>query len=70
MAQPRKTIPVDVLKDHVNGMLAKSVPEVKDGRIAMALVLEWALMETGNYHGFRFTDGDNGMSDDTRRSYY
>lgn len=66
----RKTITVDSLKSRVNHMLAESVPEVKEGRIALHVLLEGVLMDTGNYHGFRYTDGNNGETDDTRRTYY
>jgi hypothetical protein len=66
----RKTIEVSALRDKVNQMLEASAPEVTDGRTALAVLLESVLMETGNYSGFRFTDGNNGDTDRTRRHYY
>lgn len=62
----RQTFKVSEFRDHVNQMLANSDDDKTDGRIALALIVEYVLMESGNYSGFRFTD----PYDDTRRHYY
>ena len=66
----RKTVTVESLRNHVNHMLTESVDDAKEGRIALHVLLESVLMDTGNYHGFRYCDGNNGETDDTRRVYY
>ena len=74
----RKTIDVQRLKERANVMLANSADDMHEGRIAIALLLEWVLMDTGNYHGFRYlpgvidftTDPPSVIGDDTRRNYY
>lgn len=66
----RKTVTVEALKDRVNGMLLNSRDDMRAERSALAVLLESVLMETGNYHGFRYRDGNNGETDDTRRAYY
>lgn len=73
----RKTVTIASLKATANAMLADSVPEVTDARIAVALLLEHMLMEAGAYHGFRYLPGVMDFSanpprlagDDTRRAY-
>jgi hypothetical protein len=66
----RKTFKVNDLTIQVNRMLANSAEDARDGRVALSVLLEKMLMDTGNYHGFRYTDGDQGRRDDSRRSYY
>jgi hypothetical protein len=72
----RKTISVEAVKEIANGMLRDSIPEMKDGRIAVTVLIERVLMDTGNYHGYRYISpaGDDsnvgGVCDDTRRYYY
>jgi hypothetical protein len=66
----RKTISVELVKQIANGHLADSLPVLTEGRIATFVLLERILMATGNYHGFRYIDGNNGETDDTRRFYY
>ena len=66
----RKTLEVSVLRDKINQMLADSDDDKTEGRTVLALVLEFVLMESGNYSGFRFTDFSNGNLDATRRYYY
>lgn len=66
----RQTIKVNDLRIMVNGMIADSVDEVKEGRVALSVLLEKVLHETGNYRGFRYADGNLGETDDTRRVYF
>ncbi len=55
----RKTIKVQELKRLINDMIKGSVNEYKEGRIALAVLLETVLMDTGNYHGFRYLNPDD-----------
>jgi hypothetical protein len=67
----RKTIDVDRVREIANKMLSDSVDDRRDGRISVANMLETILMETGNYHGFRYIDGTpTGVVDDSRRKYH
>ena len=76
----RKTIDVEALKEHANKMLRDSVDEVTEGRISVAVFIEWVLMETGNYKGFRYLPGvyeydyetltATLIGDEARRQYY
>lgn len=74
----RKTVPVEDVKTLANKMLANSADEVTQGREAIAVMLEHILMDTGNYHGFRYlpgvmdfsTDPPSVVGDETRRAYY
>lgn len=66
----RKTYDVDTLRIDVNAMIADSAESAREGRIALAVMLENVLMKTGNYHGFRYADGDLGRRDDSRRVYF
>lgn len=50
----RKTIAVQELKDHVNGMLKDSAPEMVESRTALGVLLSSVLMDTGNYAGFNY----------------
>jgi hypothetical protein len=70
MAARRKTFDVDDFRITVNAMIADSHNSAREGRIALALLLENVLMKSGNYKGFRYSDGDLGNADDTRRVYY
>lgn len=75
---PRKTIAVQVLKEHVNKVLKDSADEQAGLRTEFASLLEWVLFETGNYRGYNhlpgivdFTsDPPEITGDQTRRSYY
>ena len=71
MPRARKTVNVDQILFKANRALATMAegndPQFRNGVIAM---LESILMDTGNYHGFRWTDGANGRHDHTRRFYY
>lgn len=67
MAQ-RKTIEVDKVRQMLNGAIA-SAPTAEE-RQALGFVAEWVLMESGNYGGFRYTDGNFGLMDSSRRHYY
>lgn len=66
----RKTFDVDQFRIRINNMLAESAEDERQGRFVMASVLEGVLMDTGNYVGFRYTDGMDGAQDASRRSYY
>lgn len=74
----RKTVPVEDLKKQINMMLRDSVDEAIEGRIALAIVLERVLMDTGNYRGFRYQntvmdfsgDSPSLTGDESRRTYY
>jgi len=66
MTRERKTVAIVDLIDTANAMLADSIDECRDGRIAIAVYLERILMDANAYRGFRFIDG----TDETRRSYY
>jgi hypothetical protein len=67
----RKTVDVDRVREIANKMLADSADKCIDGRKAVATLLESILMDTGNYHGFRYIDGTPvGAVDDTRRRYH
>jgi hypothetical protein len=67
----RKTIDIETLRISANQALVTeaegNTPQFRNG---VAGLLESALMSTGNYKGFRFTDGNNGRTDHTRRVYY
>lgn len=39
-------------------------------RIGVAFLIEQVLMDTGNYRGFKCTDGANGQVDRTRKEFY
>lgn len=73
---PRKTIPVEDVKKAANDMLAKSVDDKSEGRIAIGVLLEKILHDTGNCYGFRYLEGhrdENGdfhTGDETRRHYF
>ncbi len=62
-----KTIEVETIKITVNDMLEKSIPELVEGREALAILLENVLMATGNYHGYI---QDQPVTDDSRRRYF
>lgn len=75
----RKTIDVNRVKDHANMMLANSSDELPDeARYAIAAVLEWVLMDTGNYRGFGHVPGTwdftknppEMIGNESRRHYY
>lgn len=70
MGSKRSTTKVDDLTVTVNHMIAASPDEDKQARIALSVLIETVLMDTGNYHGFRYADGNAGKTDDTRRVYF
>lgn len=70
MARPRKTIPVERVREMANAMLENSTDPKRDARFGVAHLLEQVLMETGNYKGFGFEDGMDGRRDASRRRYY
>ncbi len=49
----RKTVNVDDLRDRVNNMLAAPASS-HEGRIALSVLLESVLHDTGRYRGFQF----------------
>lgn len=76
----RKTIHIDDLKQRVNGMLLAE-GGTHDGRIALCVLLEGVLMDSGNYRGFQFVERDGSINPDSahvrpgedahsRRHYY
>lgn len=76
MGRQRQTLPVDILKNRVNRMLAAE-GGTEDGRKALAVLIEGVLMDTGNYKGFGYLPAEwekdgTGLRDgydDTRRRY-
>ena len=66
----RKTFDVNAFRVMVNAMIADTADEFTENRTALAVALERVLMDSGNYHGFRYADGNNGNTDETRRVYY
>ena len=72
--RPRKTIEVYVLLNKVNATLRflndDDSPAARTKREALAFLLSDVLMSTGNYKGFRHTDGANGDADPSKRQYY
>ena len=57
--RPRKTIDVKYMKDWANNQLAReSVTE--EFRAGICALIEEALFQTGNYHGFNFIDWAQG----------
>jgi hypothetical protein len=78
----RKTIDVEQVKDKANKALSDPDTQANqvryqggEGRAVayrqgVAAVLESVLMDTGNYKGFEFTDGNNGRTDMSKRRYY
>ena len=71
---PRKTIKVRFLLDHCNRANAALVKnDVENGqakRQSLNSLIERVLLETNNYRGFTYTDGEQGMGDDSQRFYY
>ena len=65
----RKTFDVDNFRIMVNAMIADSPRDAREGRVALSVLLETVLMQAGRYAGFRYTDGNQGNTDDTRRIY-
>jgi hypothetical protein len=70
MARSRKTIEMATVLDLANDMLRKSADDKVEARLAIASMIEKLLMDTENYKGFCFTDGNNGRTDGSRRQYY
>jgi hypothetical protein len=72
----RKTYEIASLRNKVNSMIAHSHANAcpKDGRIALFVLLESVLHDTGNYKGFQYLDGHEavrrGEYDDTARKYH
>lgn len=85
----RKTIDIQTLTERANARLSATLhhrhidqlnelsPE-QAFRLGVASLLEWALHETGNYHGFNYVNPDGtfvspyvaGETDETRRVYF
>ena len=74
----RKTIAVDDVRVIANRMLADSIDDVREGRIAVTVMLERVLHDTGNYRGFQYLPGvvshdvspPEVIGDETRRRYF
>lgn len=72
----RKTIEVETVRELVNRFIAKSAEGglSEDGRQILATLIEAVLMQTGNYHGFRYLDGweavQAGEYDESARHYH
>lgn len=77
----RKTVDVKQVRDQANRALSDPVTIAHQDRaygesraatfrIGVAMVLETILMDTGNYKGFQYADGQNGHRDHTKRRYY
>ena len=65
----RKTIDVEYLKTFANAMMAGSDPSQRDVRLGVSLMLEEALMRTGNYKGFHYLEHGSADCDTSRRKY-
>lgn len=50
----RKTIRVADVADKINAMIAATADDMTRERQALAGALESILLDTGNYHGFRY----------------
>lgn len=53
MSKPRKTIPVEKIRDLVNGFLSNP-NTTKEGRELMSTMIEVILFDTDNYQGFNY----------------
>jgi hypothetical protein len=59
----RKTISLNTLTAMANVMFKDSAPDYRAQREGVANLLSSALMEAGNYHGFRYLDETEVSSD-------
>ena len=66
----RKTIKVVDAVSRANYFLANSAAVQNIERKAIATFVESMLHSADAYAGFRFTDGEQGERDDTRRQYF
>lgn len=77
----RKTIDIDTVKASANKALSDPAVHANQERYhgvrgavayrqGVAAVLESVLMDSGNYHGFQFTDGKSGHDDNSKRRYF
>ena len=65
----RKTVEVGTLLYRLNYFLEHD-QQSKDERDVLTQFVTGILHDTGNYEGFRYTDGADGVVDDTRRFYF
>lgn len=70
MPRARKTAEVDAIRFGANKMLEQSIDSFVGQREGIAALLERILMDTNNYKGFMFSDGERGAKDESRRYYY
>ncbi|MDP8268241.1 MAG: hypothetical protein P9L97_05880 [Candidatus Tenebribacter davisii] len=56
MAKSRKTFKVEDLRKKVNDYNLNSQDKLIDQRTAQSMLLEYVLMETGNYNGLGYLD--------------
>jgi hypothetical protein len=72
MTSPRKTLKLQDLIVHINGILENSTDDMQQARHAVASVLETQLMNANVYKGFKYIGEGNeaGQIDDSRRAYY
>lgn len=73
----RKTTDVTVVKENANRLLANSSDDRRDFRNGVIALVETVLLETDNYHGFKYLPSEfykNGILreeyDQTRVEYY
>jgi hypothetical protein len=73
----RKTTDVTAVKENANRLLANSSDNRQDFRNGVIALVETVLLETGNYHGFKYLPSEfdtNGILredyDPTRVEYY
>lgn len=66
----RKTVAVADVLHAANLMLSATSSDMTAQREGVTALLERVLLDTDNYRGFQYTDGNNGGTDDTRRHYY
>ena len=60
----RKTVKVEDIKNHVNGILESNNPYyTKDFKSGVCIVLEEVLHLSGNYNGFMFIDNEDSEID-------
>jgi hypothetical protein len=69
MTKGRKTVEVEVVKRYVNNYL-NSEGTTPSSRKGVASLLEAVLLDTDNYCGYCYMDGNLGKTDETRRRYY
>jgi hypothetical protein len=65
----RKTIEVGKLLNAANAALSAK-DSTADGREAVCAMIEYVLMDTNNYAGFRYLNTDEILGNGSRRSYF